>query len=593
MSANAIEPVTQQPTDPALSPCVTPARLWFPIASVACFWVLNFVVSSVEKPYFVGFLYGMAAAAVLVLAYSIWWWTNWRIPFRERLFGCVLVVGAGLLIAPLSHKSMLFALPTLGLPAVLTIWTLWMLAANYVHIRRNRLAWLLVVVPVWAFFTLIRTDGIDGDLKADVRWRWSPSAEDLFFAERASQRKQESGPASVGETAALALAPGDWPEFRGPNRDGVLRGVNIAQDWKSTPPQLIWKKRLGPAWSSVIIIGNYLFTQEQRGESETVVAYEAATGNELWVHEDPVRFWEAVAGAGPRATPTFANGRLYTMGATGLLNCLDAATGKRYWSRDVATDAPAKPPMWGFSGSPLVIDNLVVAFGGGESGALLAYKIDSGEIAWRAATSHESYSSPQLATIGGRRQCLMLGDRGLTAVDPTTGAVLWEGGTAMPGAPRAVQPRVVDDSHLVVGTLDGTGVTSIAVTSESISWKVDQLWTTTQMKPEFPDFVVHDGHIYGFDGAIFCCLDLATGKRSWKEGRYGRGVVMLLPNQSLLLVISETGEAVLLAANPERHQELGRFRALEGKTWNHPVIVRGRLYARNAEEMACYEVGER
>ena len=111
------------------------------------------------------------------------------------------------------------------------------------------------------------------------------------------------------------------------------------------------------------------------------------------------------------------------------------------------------------------------------------------------------------------------------------------------------------------------------------------------MKPEFPDFVVHDGHIYGFDGAIFCCLDLATGKRCWKEGRYGRGVVMLLANQSLLLVISESGEAVLLAANPERHQELGRFRALEGKTWNHPVIVRGRFYVRNAEEMACYEVG--
>ena len=593
MSANTIESLTEQPTEPTRSPVSSPARLWIPIALIACFWAANTVVGGLEKPYFVGFIYSMASAAVFVLAFSVWWWMNWRMPLRERLFGCALVIGVGLLIAPLCDKSILFALLTLGLPAVLTIWTLWMLLASYMHIQRNRLGWFLVVLPAWAFFALIRTDGVDADLKADVRWRWSPSAEDLFFAERANNGDLQPRTHSSGEKLALTSAPGDWPEFRGPNRDGVIRDVNIAKDWNAAPPRLVWKKRVGPAWSSVIVIGNYLFTQEQRGESESVVAYEATTGKELWVHEDPVRFWEAVAGAGPRATPTFANGRLYTLGGAGLLNCLDAGTGKRYWSRDVATDAPAKPPMWGFSGSPLVVDNLVIAFGGGDSNSLLAYKIESGEIAWRAATSHESYSSPQLATIKGKRQCLMLGDRGLTSVDPATGAVLWEGGTAMPGAPRAVQPRALDDSHLVVGTLDGTGVTSIAVTSDTGDWKVSQLWTTTQMKPEFPDFVVHDGHIYGFDGAIFCCLDLATGKRCWKEGRYGRGVVMLLPNQGLLLVVSETGEAVLLSANPERNQELGRFRALEGKTWNHPVIVRGRLYARNAEEMACYEVGER
>ena len=228
MSADVIGTNTQQTTEPTRSPASLPARLWIAIALVTCFWVLNFVVSSLEKPYFVGFIYSMAAAAVLVLAYSIWWWTNRRIPLRERLFGCVLVVGIGLLVAPLCHRSMLFALPTLGLPAVLTIWTLGMLFGNFAHIRSNRLAWLLVVLPVWAFFTLIRTDGIDADLKADVRWRWSPSAEDLFFAERAQRGDQEPGVQSSGATAALTLAQGDWPEFRGPNRDGVIRGVNIA-----------------------------------------------------------------------------------------------------------------------------------------------------------------------------------------------------------------------------------------------------------------------------------------------------------------------------------------------------------------------------
>jgi outer membrane protein assembly factor BamB len=154
-----------------------------------------------------------------------------------------------------------------------------------------------------------------------------------------------------------------------------------------------------------------------------------------------------------------------------------------------------------------------------------------------------------------------------------------------------VQPHLIGETQLVVGTLSGLGVSKIDVTPDGPAWKVNQLWETTQMKPEFPDYVVHQGHVYGFDVSLFCCIDAATGKRCWKAGRYGRGQVMLLADQSLLLVLSETGEAVLLTANPERHEVLGRFRALEGKTWNHPVIAHGRLYVRNAEEMACYELG--
>jgi hypothetical protein len=143
---------------------------------------------------------------------------------------------------------------------------------------------------------------------------------------------------------------------------------------------------------------------------------------------------------------------------------------------------------------------------------------------------------------------------------------------------------------VVAGTLTGPGVGLVDVTPAGDRWSVAEVWSTTQMKPEFPDFVVHQGHAYGFDGAFFCCLDLASGKRRWKDGRYGRGQVLLLPEQALLLVISEQGEALLLAADPERHRELGRFQALAEKTWNHPVIAHGRLYARNAEEMACYEL---
>jgi outer membrane protein assembly factor BamB len=339
------------------------------------------------------------------------------------------------------------------------------------------------------------------------------------------------------------------------------------------------------------VIGDRLFTQEQRGGQETVVCYEAPTGKEVWVHEDSARFKETVSGAGPRATPTFAGGRLFTMGATGLLNCLDAATGERLWTRDVAAEAPAKPPMWGFSSSPLVVEDLVIVFAGGEGDRnLLAYRTYSGEPAWAAPASHLSYSSPQLVTLCGRPQCLLLGDLGLTAVDPSTGNVLWQHGLVMAGAPRAVQSHVIGPSRVMVGSLSGAGVALVDVTREGERWGVAEVWSTNKVKPEFSDFVVHRGHAYGFDGALFCCLDLDSGELSWKEGRYGRGQVMLLPESSLLLVISEMGEALLLAADPEEHRELGRFRALAEKTWNHPVIAHGRLFVRNAEKMACYEL---
>jgi outer membrane protein assembly factor BamB len=284
-------------------------------------------------------------------------------------------------------------------------------------------------------------------------------------------------------------------------------------------------------------------------------------------------------------------GRIVTLGGTGILNCLDAGTGKRHWSHDVKYDSASKTPMWGFASSPLVIDDKVVVYAGGEAGkSLVAYQLASGEVAWTAAAGQNSYSSPQITIIAGVPLCLMLTDLGLAAIEPANGKTLWETGLAAKGAPRYGQPRLIETNRLAVAGLDGTGVSLIRVSRDHEKWSVEKLWTSKDLKPEFTDFVIHGRHAYGFDVSIFCCLDLSNGKRTWKEGRYGRGEVILLSDQSLLLVTSENGEAVLLAADPERHKELGRFQALQGKTWNHPVVIAGRLYLRNAEEMACYEL---
>jgi outer membrane protein assembly factor BamB len=579
--------ISPEPPVPQVAPAsANPQRLWLPLTAVGLFWVLFFVVGELDKPYFVGFLYRMASAAVLTLAYFTWWFANRGLRFRDRLYGLVALVAVIAVAVPLCHQSVgVFGMLVLGVPVLLTIWTFWMLLAKQASVSRNRLGSLVVLGLAAGCFTLIRLNGLDSNLKADVHWRWQPTAEELLLAEKAGLAH------SAAMERALSLAPGDWAEFRGRERDGVVHGVTIATDWKAHAPRLLWRQRVGPGWSSMIVVGDLLCTQEQRGQQEAVVGYDAKTGKELWIHEDSARFWEGVSEAGPRATPTFAAGRIFTLGGTGILNCLDAATGQRHWARDMAGDAGASVPMWGFVSSPLVVDGKVIVFAGGAGERnLLAYRVDSGELAWTAPAGPSSYSSPQLATLDGVPQCLLLSERTLTSVDPATGTVLWEFGQAMAGAPRVLQPRVLGPTQLLVGTLQGPGVTLIDVARKGASWNVTERWTTTQMKPEFPDFVVHEGHAYGFDTNLFCCIDLASGKRCWKEGRYGRGQVLLLADQPLLLVISEKGEVVTLAANPERHEELGRFPALKAKTWNHPVIARGRLYVRNAEEMACYEL---
>jgi outer membrane protein assembly factor BamB len=575
--------ITPSP-DPSTAPPAV--RLWLGLALVAVFWAAHLVMGRLEKPYFVGFLFNLATSALLPLLFYGWWLTRRAIPRADRWFGFLATLGGGILIEPLCDPSVgWFGLLFTALPAALTVWILWAAANRGAFGPRLRWGGLALVALVYGYFTLVRIDGLDADLKANNHWRWEPRAEDLFLAE---QGKAAEPTGQRLPDWAPVPQPGDWLEFRGPDRAGGAHGA-VAADWKANAPRQVWRRRVGPAWSSVLIVNGRLFTQEQRGEREAVVCYDAATGQPLWAHEDAARFWEAVSGAGPRATPTFAEGRLYTQGATGILNCLDAATGQRRWSHDVAKEAGAAPPMWGYSSSPLVADGLVIAYAGGEGDkSLLAFRAATGDVAWTAAVGPLSYSSPQLVTLGGQRQILMLTDQGLTALDLANGAILWKAGTVMAGAPRAVQPRAVGPDQLLVGTLDGQGVTLLEVTRDGSGWKATPRWQSTDLKPEFPDMVVHQGHAYGFDGSIFGCIDLATGKRRWKGGRYGRGEVLLLADQGLLLVVTETGEVVLLPAQPDGHKELGRFKAFEGKTWNHPVVAHGRLYLRNAEEMACY-----
>jgi outer membrane protein assembly factor BamB len=389
---------------------------------------------------------------------------------------------------------------------------------------------------------------------------------------------------------ALVAGPGDWAEFRGANRSGEVHGLKIATDWETNPPKQLWRHRIGPAWSSMLVIGDRVVTQEQRGDVEYVVCLDAATGNEVWAHQDSTRWYDAQGGAGPRSSPSFSEGRVYTLGGTGKLNCLDAASGNVCWSRDIAADSGASPPMWGFSSTPLVVDGVVIVYAGGKGEkGLLAYRDKTGEPAWTAASGPVSYSSPQVVTVRGKRQVAFLSDTGLVGLDPVSGKRLWEHKAVGNQIWRVALPRQLDETGIVFGSED-LGLVRIELAQAQAT--PESRWDSRALRPAYNDFVSQDGYIYGFDEGFFCCLDAATGKRQWKGGRYGHGQVLLIADQRVLLVVTEAGEAVLVAAKPDHHEELGRFKAIDGKTWNHPAIAQGNLYVRNAEEIACYRLTE-
>ena len=596
---------TAETTAAETSPVVTPdsttidkprkIRVWPGLLLAGAYWALNLRLGFFELPTGTSFLSRAGGCALLVLLFPIWWLTNGTVRLADRLWVFLaLIVGASAASVVSLNTMTVFGVLFGGLPAAFGLWALALLALRRFSPQHVRAGLIAVLSLNWFYFTLIRMDGISGDLQPDIRWRWSPREEDAYLAERA---EQPSDAAAVDSQRTIEPRPGDWTIYRGPNRNGEVRGLEISTDWNASPPQLVWKQRIGPGWSSMLVIDGRLYTQEQVGESEAVVCLDAETGRRIWSHEDQARFWDSQSGAGPRATPAFDGGRIYAQGATGILNCLDAATGELQWSRDIMKESSAPLPHWGFCSTPLVSEGLVITFAGGPSGkGLLAYRADDGELAWTAATGPADaasppigYASAQPVEIDGKRLALYLSNVGLTAIEPQTGAVAWEYEASTPGVWRAVQPALLGDGGVLIGSGD-LGLVCLDVARSESGWTAKKSWAARSMKPEYNDFVIRDGQAYGLDVGIFCCVDLADGKRQWKKGRYGHGQVLLLADQGLLLVTCESGEVVLLEATPKAHRELGRFAAIEGKTWNHPAIAQGCLFVRNDEQIACYRL---
>ena len=463
-------------------------------------------------------------------------------------------------------------------PILLLLWALFLSRLRW-RVRLAVLGCALVVAA--AVLSTVRIRGVSGDLIPVVAWRWAPPPGGLLDTGTAAR-------ASPGLASEPVMDPRrDYPQFLGPWRNGTLSGIELSRDWSAKPPALLWRQPIGAAWSGFAVQGELAVTQEQRGSEELVTCYEVGTGRLLWAHADPVRYENPVAGIGPRATPTIDDGRVYAVGATGILNALDLVTGELLWSKNLLEDSGAHPPTYGVAASPLVIEDLVVVAPGGSPGhSLVAYRKDTGEKVWAGGSDPPAYSSPLLAELAGVRQILIFNEAGLAAHDPATGEVLWR--HPWPGqTERISQPVVLPGDRVFLSSGYGIGGKLFRVRRDDGGGvSVELLWESRGLKAKFTDVVYGEGYLYGLDDGILVCLDPEDGRRRWKRGRYGHGQVIRVDD--LLIVQAESGDVVLVEASPERHRELARLSALDGKTWNHPALAGRRLLVRNDREAACY-----
>ncbi|MEM8944058.1 MAG: PQQ-binding-like beta-propeller repeat protein [Planctomycetota bacterium] len=417
--------------------------------------------------------------------------------------------------------------------------------------------------------------------------------------------KNLSKPEAVTEPSIdWQSSPNDYPRFLGNGYWAEVADVQLETDWQARPPRKLWQKKIGAGWSAFAIVGNYAFTQEQRGDNELVTCYDVKTGDILWSHSDPVRWDPGGAGSlgysGPRATPTVHGDKVFAQGATGILNCLEARTGKVVWSHDTLAKHDATNVLWGKSCSPLIIDDMViVSVGGMQNQSVVAYDVESGEVRWASGEYQSSYASPIVAEIGGVRQVVTVDENFATARRADNGEPIWEfpWPSSSGGEAAVSQPIPLPGDRLFLSKGYGVGSTLLQITNdEGDDWQLDPVWSggiKTVLKTKFGNVVLRDGYVYGIDDVNLQCVELETGKKQWKKRRrpnFGHGQIMLIGDA--ILVLSEGGEVILVEASPQKYRELASMRVFDDSqiTWNNPAFAAPYLLVRNAEEAACYEL---
>ena len=511
-------------------------------------------------------------------------------PTRKRLVGAnrwstpiLVIIACVILFFTLDARFSLTGRPTMDMLLILAL-------ANfvlYVWIRvgsglstgtQFRTVGIGIALQALVMST-VQMEGIYGNGRPVFAWRWSPLPADAFR----ESTNPGNGPAAIRLPQQAA-----WSQFRGNNRNGISP-FHMA-NWKEHSPRLLWKKPVGSGWSSFAVAGDYCFTMEQRGDEECVVCYALSSGEQMWVHAEPERFSEISGGEGPRTTPAYDNGFLYTLGATGILNCLDARNGEKIWSVDILKRHDAQNAWYGVCGSPLVVGDRVIVCPGGKNASMVACDKRNGNLIWAAGSAESSYSSPQPMKLCDVEQVLNFNSDGLTAHELESGRQLWHVPWISNEAERnnVCQPIQTGPDRVFLSSGYGRGAALLKISRDGENFQAETVWSNRNLKSKFASAVYDGRHIYGLDEGILVCLDAETGQRLWKNGRYYHGQIVL--SGEFLVVQAENGYIAQVHADSKRFVEAGRVDALDRRTWTHPVVTAGFLLTRNDRQIACYRV---
>ncbi len=402
-----------------------------------------------------------------------------------------------------------------------------------------------------------------------------------------SRKKQSTPPAS------LTIGSFYWTEFRGPGRSGHYAQAPIETNWPSPGLPALWRQPVGGGYASFTVAGGRAFTIEQRREDESVTAYNTATGRELWARTYPASFREWMGGDGPRATPTFHEDRIYALGAQGNLHCLQVADGKAVWHRNILSDGACTNLPYGTAVSPLIVDDKVIVTSGARihegSRTVLAYALKTGEPVWKTLTNKMAYVSPMRVSLAGQDQLLIVGGMEVFGLNPGNGNPFWMQSWPVAYDNNIAQPVIVATNRFFVSSGYGAGCAVFELSKAHERFQVRTVWKNKSLKNKFSSSVLWENHLYGLDEDILTCLDAETGERKWKNGRYGYGQVLLASGH--LIILTGDGQLALVRATPRGHEEVRRFQAIKGKTWNHPALADGQIFVRNSAEMASFQIG--
>lgn len=390
-------------------------------------------------------------------------------------------------------------------------------------------------------------------------------------------------------SAALAQSAGNWPQWRGANRDGISKETGLLKQWPAEGPPLAWKASgAGRGYSSVSISNGKLYTMGLRGDREFVVAFDVATGKEAWATAHGSAFRND-RGDGPRGTPTIDGDRVYALGGAGDLSALDARTGKIVWTKNILREFGASNIVWGISESPLVLGNKVLVNAGGRDASIVALNKADGSVIWKSQSDEAGYSSAIPVDINGITQVVFFTAQRAVGLDSKDGRLLWEYERPSNNTSNAATP-IVRGNRIFISSDYGTGGGVVEIKPDN---KAQEIYFTKDMKNHHSSSVLIGDHLYGFSSSILTAMKFDTGELAWRNRSVGKGSLVYADGH--LYLLSENGVVGLVEATPAEYKEKGRFRIPQESlpTWAHPVVAGGRLYLRDQDTIYAYDVREK